>query len=67
MKYYVRQIKPYIKPPSLPGMICIWYAVDGYDWMSEDAESELRKEIVVEDVGSTLVFKERFGRKTYRS
>jgi hypothetical protein len=60
MKYYIRQIKPYIKPPSLPGMLCTSYAVDGYGWVSEDLEEELRNNIVIEDSWSTLVFKERF-------
>lgn len=60
MKYYIRQIKPFIQPPALPGTLCVSYAVDGYDWVSEEMEEELKKEIVVEDSWSTLVFKERF-------
>lgn len=60
MKYYIRQIKPYIKPPSLPGMMCISYPVDGYDWVSEDLEEELRKSIVLDDPWSKLGFQERY-------
>lgn len=60
MKYYIRQIKPYVKPPFLPGMRCILYPLDGYDWVSEDLEEELKNNIVLEDPWSTLTFKERF-------
>lgn len=60
MKYYTRQIKPYIQPPALPGMLCASYAVDGYDWVPEYQEEELRKEIVLYDPWETLVFKDRF-------
>jgi hypothetical protein len=60
MKYYIRQIRPYIKPFALPGMLCISYPVDGYDWVSEDLEEQLRNEIVLSDKWDTLTFKERF-------
>ena len=60
MKYYIRQIKPFIQPPALQGMRCEAYAVEGYDWAPENHEEELRKEIVLEDSWSTLVFKERY-------
>ena len=60
MKYYIRQIKPYIDPPSLHGFNCSPYPVDGYDWVSEDMEKKLREEIVVNDSWSKLIFKERF-------
>lgn len=60
MKYYIRQIRPYIKTPSLPGTLCISYPVDGYDWVSEDLEEQLRSEIVLDDTRDTLTFKERF-------
>lgn len=60
MKYYIRQIKPYIKPPSLPGMLCVSYAVEGYDWVPEDLEEELRNNITIEDPWSKLTFEERF-------
>lgn len=60
MKCYIRQIKPYIQPPALPGLNCNSYPVEGYDWVSEDLEEELRKNIVVKDSWSTLIFKERF-------
>ena len=36
MKYYIRQIKPYIQPPALQGCNCEPYPVEGYDWVSED-------------------------------
>jgi hypothetical protein len=60
MKLYIRQIKPYIEPPCLQGFNCGPYPVDGYDWVSEDLEEELRNSIVVSDSWSTLIFKERF-------
>jgi hypothetical protein len=60
MKYYIRQIRPYIKFPSLPGMLCVSRAVDGYDWVHEDLEEQLRNEIVLSDPWDTLTFKERF-------
>lgn len=60
MNLYVREIKPYIDPPALQGMNCNMYPVDGYDWVNEDMEEQLRKEIVVSDSWSTLVFKERY-------
>lgn len=60
MRVYIREIKPYIKPPCLQGMNCDSYPVDGYDWVSEDLEEKLRNEIVVSDSWSELVFKERF-------
>ena len=60
MKLYIREIKPYIKPPCLQGMNDSPYPVDGYDWVSEDLEDKLRNEIVVSDPWSTLIFKERF-------
>ena len=60
MKHYIRQIKPYIKPPALQGCNYSSYPVEGYDWVSEDLEDKLRNEIVVEDSWSTLIFKERY-------
>jgi hypothetical protein len=60
MKYYIRQIRPYIQPPSLPGMLCVSYPVEGYDWVSEDLEEHLRSEIVLNDPWDKLTFKERF-------
>lgn len=58
MKYYMREIKPYIKLP-LPGCDA-GYAVDGYDWVSEDMEEELRSAITVDPAWAVLIFKERF-------
>lgn len=58
MKYYIRQIKPYIQLP-LPGADA-GFAVDGYDWVPEDMEAELRRTIVPDPIWATLVFKERF-------
>lgn len=60
MKLYERQIKPYIQPPCLHGCNDSPYPVDGYGWVSEDAEEKLRSEIVVNDSWSTLIFKERY-------
>lgn len=60
MKYYIRQIKPYVQPPCLPGFNCSAYPVEGYDWVLEDLEDELSKEIVVNDSMSELIFRERF-------
>ena len=60
MKYYVREIKPYIKPPCLQGFNNNPYPVKGYDWVSEDLEEQLRNEIIVEDSWSILFFKERY-------
>ena len=60
MKYYIKQIKPYISPPCLQGFNCSPDPVDGYDWVSEDMEEELRQNIVVKDPWSKLIFKERF-------
>lgn len=60
MKYYIRQIKPYIEPPALQGCNCSPVPVDGYDWVPEDMEEKMRKEIVITDFWSKLIFKERF-------
>ena len=59
-KLYIKQIKPYIRPPQLQGFNDKPYPVKGYDWVSEDREEELRKEIVVSDPWSTLYFCNRF-------
>jgi hypothetical protein len=59
MKFYIRQIKPYIRPPQLQGFNDRPYPVDGYDWVSEDLEDELRKNIVVSDPWSKLIFEHR--------
>lgn len=58
MKYYVRQIKPFIKLP-FPGADT-GYAVDGYDWVPEDMEEDLRKTITLDPFWAVLTFKERF-------
>lgn len=58
MKYYVRQIKPYIQLP-LPGTD-VGFAVDGYDWLPEDMEDELRSKIELPEPWYVLIFKERF-------
>lgn len=34
--------------------------VDGYDWLPENMEETLKKEIVINDPYSKLIFKERF-------
>ncbi len=60
MKYYIRQINPYIQPPVLQGCNCEPYPVEGYDWVPEYLEQELRKNIVVRDPWSELIFYERF-------
>lgn len=60
MKYYVRQIKPYLQLPKTPGTFNISRAVDGYDWVPEDMEEELRNTIVVEAPWGVLTFSERF-------
>ena len=60
MKHYIKQIKPYIEPPCLQGFNNTPIPVEGYDWVSEDLEEELIKNIVVKDPWSTLIFKERF-------
>ena len=58
MRYYMRQIKPYIQFP-IPGTD-VGYAVEGYDWVSEDMEEELRGTIELPEPWYMLVFKERF-------
>lgn len=58
MKYYVRQIKPYFQFP-IPGTD-VGYAVDGYDWVSEEMEDELRSTIELPEHWYILAFKERF-------
>ncbi len=60
MKYYIKQIKPYIQPPALQGCNCDPDPVEGYDWVPEDMEEELRKNIIVKDSWSKLIFKERY-------
>jgi hypothetical protein len=59
MKYYIRQIKPYIQPPQLQGFNDKPFPVVGYDWVSEDLEEELRNTIVVSDHWSKLIFEKR--------
>ena len=58
MKYYIRQIKPYMRLMVLGGDA--GYAVDGYDWVPEDMEEELRAKIGNIDGLFELTFKERF-------
>jgi hypothetical protein len=58
MKYYVRQIKPYIKF-DIPG-VALGCAVDGYDWVPEDMEAELRRCIKPDEPLAILTFKERY-------
>lgn len=58
MKYYIREIRPYIKF-MIPG-VDAGCAVDGYGWFSEDKEEELRKKITLNDPLEMLIFKERF-------
>lgn len=43
MAFYVRQIKPYIYIPMAQGTVDELTAVDGYDWVHEDLEEDLRK------------------------
>ena len=59
MKYYIRQIKPYIQPPQLQGFNDRPFPVKGYDWVQEDLEGALRDQIVVSDPWSKLIFKKR--------
>ena len=58
MKYYIREIKPYMQF-TVSGMDA-GFAVDGYDWVSEDMEDELRANIINTDGLFVLAFKERF-------
>lgn len=59
MTLYVRQIKPYIYVTMTGELI----AVDKYDWVHEDLEEDLRKNIIIpKDWYSELIFKERFVR-----
>ena len=59
MTFYVRQIKPYIYVTMTDDLI----PVDEYDWVHEDLEEDLRKNIIItEDWCSKLIFKERFVR-----
>ena len=60
MKYYARQIRPYIRPHQTPGSLCVSWPVDGYDWVPEDMEEELRAKIGNIDGLFELTFKERF-------
>lgn len=62
MTFYIRQIKPYIYIPMAGGTTDELTAVNGYDWVHEDLEEDLRKNIAVEDCYSKLIFKERFVR-----
>ena len=62
MAFYVRQIKPYICIPMAQGTVDELIAVDGYDWVHEDLEEDLRTNIKTEDCYSELIFKERFVR-----
>ena len=57
---YIREIKQYIDPPMMQGIFYQQKPIDGYDWVSEELEEKLRKEIKVEDSWSKLIFKERF-------
>lgn len=59
MTFYVRQIKPYIHVTMTGDLI----PIDEYDWVHEDLEEDLRKNIIIpEDWYSKLIFKERFVR-----
>lgn len=58
MRYYIRQIKPYMQLTVLG--TDAGFAVDGYDWVPEDMEEELRAQIVNTDGLFVLTFKERF-------
>ena len=60
MKLYLRQIKPYIYIPMLQGFRDEYIPVDGYDWVPEDMEEQLREQITVDDPWSKLIFKERY-------
>lgn len=60
MKIYKREIKPYIEPPMLQGFSCRPQPIEGYDWVSEDMEEELKNKIVLTDSWSKLIFKERY-------
>lgn len=60
MKYYIRQIKPYIQPPQLQGFNDHPFPVKGYGWFPEETEDALRESIIVKDPWSKLIFVERF-------
>lgn len=60
MKYYIRQIKPYIYSPGLQGFSDKIFPVKGYDWVSEELEEELRKRIIIEDPWGKLILKEKY-------
>lgn len=60
MKIYKREIKPYIEPPCLQGFNDKPYPVQGYDWVPEDMEEQLRNAIVVNDPWSKLIFYSRY-------
>lgn len=60
MKYYIREIKPFIEILPGPGVYGAKYAVDGYDWVHEDREEELRNSITFNKLFEKLIFKERF-------
>ena len=60
MKYYTRQIKPFIQHKAGSGVYATQYTVDGYDWVSEELEEELRSKIVFNRFYDDLIFKERF-------
>ena len=60
MKLYVRLIQPYIKPLCLQGKDCEPYPIEGLGWWKEEDEEFLRKEIVIDDSGFELIFKEEY-------
>lgn len=55
MKYYIREIKPFIYSPGLQGFRDTEFPVKGYDWVSEDMEEELRNTIEVKDPWGKLI------------
>ena len=60
MKYYVRQVRPYVETLLMPGIYGAAAPLEGYDYVPEDMEEQLRNEIVISNPSYRLIFNEKF-------